>query len=794
MNNKQNELKQINKAKNADLSVLSLLIFAFLVVSLGVILFTSSTAPWKKVNLGGFIVKPPIISEKDGAIKKFKDYGELKDFLSKGVNDISNLYGMGLSGMDGFALTDGIARKEITTSESWGAENKPSGVPMELGIGNDDYSTTNIQVAGVDEGDIIKTDGECIYAVSGNEVSIAKAYPAEDAKIVSTIKFDSAPNGIYISGNKLAVYGQNYNVEYSVEEYENILPRRNSSYTYLKIFDVSDKSNPKEEKTLDFEGNFVNSRMIKDYVYLVTQANPYYYAFDKEIPVPLIIEDEKVITVDPNSPTDKFCVRCVSPDVYYFDIPYHSYNLTSVNAINIADSGKKVNSEVYVLDGNQNSMFVSRDNIYITFAKYVSEEELTIGVVMEMIKEKIYPRLSAKDREMVSEIEKTENYILSPQEKFAKIAMILQKYESVFANDSDNFEKELEERVKQKYEDISKELEKTMIHKIAINGKSLKYESFGEVPGVVLNQFSMDEDGGYFRIATTKNRTWSNFVDTEERESYNNLYVLDDNMKVVGEVEGLAKGERIYSVRFMQNRAYMVTFRQTDPLFVIDLSSPANPKVLGKLKVPGFSSYLHPYDETTLIGLGKETDDSGRITGGVKLSLFDVADVENPKELDKYVLGDTSSSSIAIDDHKAFLFSKDKNLLVIPVNMRDKTWGISFKEDEKLNIMPTPLNKKYFNGAAVFSIDKYRFNLRGKIDHSDTDDNSNWYDYNKAVKRSLYIKDALYTFSDKYIKANSLADLKEINTLKLNASENDYLYPTPGPIPIPMPRPMNLPE
>lgn len=787
MNNKKNKPKKINEPKSADLSVLSLLIFAFLAVSLGVALFTSSTAPWKKVNLGGFIVKPPIISEKDGAIKKFKDYGELKDFLSRGVNDISNLYSMG--GIGGFAM-DGLTKRKTNNTEIWGA---PSGLPQaESKKMSGDYSTTNVQVAGVDEGDIIKTDGEYIYAVSGNEVSIAKAYPAEDAKIVSTIKFDSAPNGIYISGNKLAVYGQNYNL-YSVKEYENILPRRNSSYTYLKIFDVSDKSNPKEEKTLGFEGNFVNSRMIKDYVYLVTQTSPYYYAFDKEIPVPIIIENEKIITIDPNSPTDKFCVRCVSPDVYYFDIPYHSYNLTSVNAINIADSGKKVNSEVYVLDGNQNSMFVSRDNIYITFAKYVSEEELTMGVVMEMIKEKIYPRLSAKDREMISEIEKTENYILSPQEKFAKIGMILQKYESVFANDSDNFEKELKEKVKQKYEDISKELEKTMVHKIAINGKSLKYESFGEVPGIVLNQFSMDEDGGYFRIATTKNRTWSNFVDADERESYNNLYVLDDNMKVIGKVEGLAKGERIYSVRFMQNRAYMVTFRQTDPLFVIDLSSPTNPKVLGKLKVPGFSSYLHPYDETTLIGLGKETDDSGRITGGVKLSLFDVSDVENPKELDKYVLGDSGSGSIAIDDHKAFLFSKDKNLLVIPVNIQDTTAGIdgiSFEENEKLKIMPIPA-PEFFNGAAVFGIDKFRFNLRGKIGHSDVDNNS-WYDYNKAVKRSLYIKDTLYTFSDKYIKASSLADLKEINTLKLNVGENDYPYPIPGPIP--MPKPMNLPE
>ena len=126
-------------------------------------------------------------------------------------------------------------------------------------------------------------------------------------------------------------------------------------------------------------------------------------------------------------------------------------------------------------------------------------------------------------------------------------------------------------------------------------------------------------------------------------------------MKVVGKVEKLAEGEKIYSVRFMQNRAYLVTFKQIDPLFVIDLEDPTNPKVLGELKIPGFSNYLHPYDETTLIGLGK---DSGNWNAGLKLSLFDVSDVKNPKEIDNYVFENGRGDSIALNDHKAFLFSK----------------------------------------------------------------------------------------------------------------------------------------
>ena len=224
----------------------------------------------------------------------------------------------------------------------------------------------------------------------------------------------------------------------------------------------------------------------------------------------------------------------------------------------------------------------------------------------------------------------------------------------------------------------------------------------------------------------------------------------------------------------------MVTFKQTDPLFVIDLSDPAKPQVLGELKVPGFSSYLHPYDETTLIGLGKESDDSGRIIGGIKLSLFDVSDVTNPTEIDKYVMGDRNSDSIAINEHKAFLFSKDKNLLAIPISMqggvRILQEGISTDEQEKM-IMP-PI--KYFNGVAVFNINKKGFELKGTIDHSDENSAYSW----NNASRSLYIDDILYSLSNKYLKANRLDSLEEVKSLKISSADNNS--PTPIPIPMPM--------
>jgi uncharacterized secreted protein with C-terminal beta-propeller domain len=279
----------------------------------------------------------------------------------------------------------------------------------------------------------------------------------------------------------------------------------------------------------------------------------------------------------------------------------------------------------------------------------------------------------------------------------------------------------------------------------------------------------MDEDGGYFRIATTKSQTWSQFSDKAEQESYSNLYVLDENLKTVGSLEKLAAGERIYSVRFMQGRAYLVTFEQTDPLFVIDLKDPNNPKVLGQLKIPGFSNYLHPYDETTLIGIGKETGESefgGVITKGIKLSLFDVSDVANPKEINKYEMGGRGSDSIALSDHKAFLFSREKNLLVIPVTIMESS-------------NPNDYGKFSFSGATVFKVDKTGFELKGRIDHSDggkAGAREDWYGYDyydNTVKRSLYINDILYTFSSKYLKANKIADLEVVKNLPLNKEQGD---------------------
>ncbi|MFC1678428.1 beta-propeller domain-containing protein, partial [Patescibacteria group bacterium] len=584
----------------------------------------------------------------------------------------------------------------------------------------------------------------------------------KNSEVLAKIEFKSRPSDIYINGDngeaadRLVIYGHD-NTFRNSDLYKKF--RRRGSFTFLKVFDISDKSNPKQVRDLDFEGTYNNSRMIGDYVYFVTSNHGYYYIEDEPI-LPRIIEDGEVIS--------NLCekgVRCIEPDIYYFDIPYSNYNFTAVNSININEESEPIQGDVYLLSGNQN-MYVSLNNIYITYTKYISEYQLE----MEVMKELIFPRLSSKDKEKILSIESVPYYILTPDEKRRKVEQIIERFGiSLSEEEQEELEDDLEEMMKQKYEDISKELEKTVIHKIGIKKGELEYKNFGEVTGQVLNQFSMDENNGYFRIATTKNRTWSRY-DQGRRESYNNLYVLDDDLKVVGSVEELAEGERIFSVRFMQNRAYMVTFRQTDPLFVIDLSNPENPKVLGKLKIPGFSNYLHPYDNDTLIGIGKDTSESewgGVTTKGLKLSLFDVTDVSDPKEIDTYVMGDAGSDSIALHDHKAFLFSRDKNLLVIPVSIREsfdnRSWG---------NLT--------FSGAAVFYVDSDGFELKGKIDHSEGGKSSPtdyWRGYNyydNTVKRSLYIDDVLYTFSNNFLLMHDLEDVELEKSLKLKKLPTDY--------------------
>jgi hypothetical protein len=304
--------------------------------------------------------------------------------------------------------------------------------------------------------------------------------------------------------------------------------------------------------------------------------------------------------------------------------------------------------------------------------------------------------------------------------------------------------------------------EETLVYRIKLDQDEIVAMNEGAVSGYVLNQFSMDEYNGNFRIATTTNDWWSG------EGPNNHLFIMNMSLNVIGKLENLAENETIYSARFMGDRGYIVTFRKIDPLFVIDLSDPTAPTVLGELKVTGYSDYLHPYDENHIIGIGKETEaaEEGDFAWyqGVKISLFDVSDVSNPVEVAKYEIGDRGTDSPVLYDHKALLFDKEKNLLVIPVRVAE------IDPSQYPGEIPDWAYGEYvWQGAYVFDISPDGIELRGTITHMEDGiylSGSSYGGY--FVERSLYIDDVLYTVSDKLVKMNDLESLDPIAQIELS--------------------------
>ncbi|MFH0966152.1 MAG: beta-propeller domain-containing protein, partial [Methanobacteriota archaeon] len=289
--------------------------------------------------------------------------------------------------------------------------------------------------------------------------------------------------------------------------------------------------------------------------------------------------------------------------------------------------------------------------------------------------------------------------------------------------------------------------EESVVHRFSLENGTITYKASGTIPGYLLNQFSLDESAGYLRVATTNEQYQK---DTWVQD--NNVYILSSNLEITGRLEHLAPGERIYSARFMGDILYLVTFKQTDPLFVIDLSNPNQPGILGELKIPGYSDYLHPYDSTHLIGIGKDTEENeggGVIPTGVKIAFFDVSDLNNPKLVDSRVIGEKGSSSEILNDHKAFLLDKEKSIMVLPIKeiFRIPIPGSTFKDS---------YTTASWQGAYVLGIDpSIGFVDQGKVEQDQVRPND-YYWSGSTVKRSVVMDSVLYTVSDDRIIGSDL--------------------------------------
>ena len=273
-------------------------------------------------------------------------------------------------------------------------------------------------------------------------------------------------------------------------------------------------------------------------------------------------------------------------------------------------------------------------------------------------------------------------------------------------------------------EDYNETDRKVKILKFELKDGKFVYKAQGEVNGQGENQFSMDEKDDNFRIATTKSEA-------------NNLYILNDKLEEIGKIEGLAQGERIYSVRYMGDKAYVVTFKQTDPFWVIDLSDVKNPKVLGEVKLPGYSTYLHPYDETHVIGFGYGDETQREL----KLVMFDVSDFANPKVLFEIAVGDKYTYSELLYNHKAAIFSKEKNIIAFPIT--------------------SSAGKKVNSRAVIYGIDLDNgFVLKGEV--GEVIDN-----YEKQVRRIVYINNNYYVLSYVDVKVANMDNLEVVKDIDI---------------------------
>lgn len=551
-------------------------------------------------------------------------------------------------------------------------------------MSNSEVSETNVQVQGIDEADIVKTDGTYIYQVVDGKVRIIRAIPAQSMSLVTELTYSQnkfVPTQLFLDHKQLIVIGNSYQEPTGDQNSQTgkrtsqdrmIMPYHQA--TKVIVYNIEDVKNPKILREITVEGYLVATRKNGSFLYLISNHHPDYWILEKDS------------TKDVRPRVSDTAAKKESEPVDYKDIQYFQdskeSNFALIAALDLTDHSKEASITTYLGSGQQ--LYMSKENLYLAVTNYSNE-------------------------------------LIDTREYFSP---------------------------------------DTNVYKFTIRGLNVEFNSTTEVPGTILNQFSMDESKGYFRVATTKGSVWDN-----EKPSSNNLYIFDEDLHEAGRLENLARGERIYSARFMGDRVYLVTFKETDPLFVIDTSNPSTPKVLGELKIPGFSNYLHPYDEDHIIGFGHDTkilsgkDSSNPIirTNGVKISMFDVRDVNNPKEKFTEIIGGTSTYSPLNYDHKALLYHKSKQLFGFPIHVYEDVEGKEFEQTFE------------FQGAFVYKIDAEKgFQLKGKITH--VNGKPLYEEWHNSIQRLVYIGDYLYALSPSKISSHNMINFQTADELSQSKS------------------------
>ncbi|HEV2193749.1 MAG TPA: beta-propeller domain-containing protein [Nitrosopumilaceae archaeon] len=694
-------------------------------------------------------------------LKKFNSTDELQKFLlDSQVQASAQYYGGAVHGsLDQLKLSrDQVQTTAPMPSMTTGAPSQGSQQGAATTNAGTQYSTTNVQVAGIDEPDFLKNDNKYAYVLSQDKLTIIDAYPGETAKIVSKVGLDVKGNNLqnmFLNKDRLVIFYNDNTKQFAIPQYDYMPNPIYTPVTHAVIIDVSDKQNPKIVKNYEMTGYYTGARMIGDYVYLISNSYVDY--------------------VHPMLPVLRGAsAGIMTPNIYYFDNPESNYNFNTITTFNIFSD--QVNSKTFMM-GATGTLYVSGDAVYLTYQKY-HPYYYDQSYTKDRFFKSILPLLPDDIQVQIKSID-TSN--LGESQKWTQISDLLQ---NTYNKMSDDEKTKLFDKIQNalaRY-DITQQQDyrKTVIQKFAINNGTVSYVAKGEVPGYLLNQYSMDEFGKKFRVATTSEYFTSKGVTTA-----NNVYVLDESLNILGSVEKVAPEESIYSARFIGDKLYLVTYQRIDPFFVIDLSTDS-PKVLGALKIPGYSSYLHPYDDTHIIGIGKETKQNqygGLEPVGVKISLFDVSNMTNPVAVGNYTIGGPGTDSEILNDPKALLFDKEKNILSIPIFQQyygvpvPLESGVSSGKGAAgapVDIMPPrPMPPNNWKGFYVFGVDPAKgFSLKGIVEHY----NGTIYDYSYG-SRSFYIDNSLYTVTSGLMKINDLSNIKNtINEIKLEGSGQIIKY------------------
>ena len=578
-----------------------------------------------------------------------------------------------------------------------------------------EYSTTNIQEAGVDEPDIVKTDGRRIIALVDNTLHVIDA-TGKRLHQLGEFQFKKFwAQDMFLSGDRVVVFGQ---IHDTTPLLRSIHPQPGwySPITTLISVDIS-KKKPRITRRLHIDGNYISSRLVSNAARIVIQSNPTGLEWVFPNGSGLRAEREakeqnrqliKESTIDNWVPwfalEDSEGQLLKEGTLTTCERIYHPASNSGLQMLNIVtvDLGeelfeKQLASTSVLADGQ--TVYSSTNNLYVATTEWFDERQLRA------------------DRETSSDQPPTI---------------------------------------------------KTRIHKFDISDPTnTLYRSSGQVIGTVLNQYSMSEHNDHLRVATTNHGWWSPQPEVTSESFVTVLKETDSGLSEVGGVGNIGKGERIYAVRFLGDIATVVTFRQTDPLYTIDLSQPESPKVLGELKIMGYSAYLHPITDNLLLGVGQDASDIGQRLG-TQVSLFDISDLSKPIRVDQWQLpGGTSEIEY---NARAFLYWPNESLFVLPITTHQ---------------IATP-DGDAFSGAIALELNGQILGERGRITHLKSDPKvtcQRWleeredeteierqhcwadFDWRGTIRRSLVIDGEIHSLSSLGLLTSDLETLKPLSFL-----------------------------